>query len=260
MANDGALAPVQAEPAQVQDAAEYTIRIPVFEGPLDLLLHLIKVNELDITDIPIEQITRQYLAFLEFMKELNLEIAGEFLVMAATLMVIKSQVLLPRSPFDEEEAGEDPRQKLMQQLLTYEQFRLASDSLNHLWSLSHTMWHKGEAYRDEEQPEMFEFKVSLFELIAAFKELMSGAKAEELREITPQAYSIKEKIMEIMTHVTARKRMKFDELFASCGSKLELIMTFLALLEVVRLKMVYAAQVEPGGVIWIRKVSGHGRE
>lgn len=230
----------------------YTIKLPVFEGPLDLLLHLIRENKIDIYDIPIALITHRYLEYLEIMKELNLEIAGEFLVMAATLIHIKSRMLLPvdeDAPVDEE----DPRMELVQRLLEYQAFKEAALTLKE----------KEETWRDyfrrepydgaDERPEEVElplFDLNLFDLIGAFQKLLEKVPAEAV-EITKETLTVKDKIAFIMDKLESEETVRFETLFTRDVARSEMIVTFLALLEIIRLGLARGYQDKDFGGIWI---------
>jgi len=229
-------------------------KLPVFEGPLDLLLHLIKDNKIDIYDIPIVQITHQYMEYLELMQELDLDIAGDFLVMAATLIHIKSKTLLPPDIKESEEPAEDPRTELVQRLLEYKRFKEASTHLRSREDIWKNIFHRGlteEGDIDlslEEEPSLFE--VSVFDLISAFKTLLKKAPPHVL-EITRETLTISDKINFIMERLEKENAVRFLDLFEEGYTKLTLIVTFLALLELSRLGLAKAYQEDMFGVIWI---------
>jgi segregation and condensation protein A len=235
-----------------------SVKLEVFEGPLDLLLHLIKKNEIDIYDIPIAVITRQYLEYLEMMKTLNLDVAGEFLLMAATLLHIKSKTLLPPS---EEEAGEgegeesqeDPRAELVRRLLEYQKFKEAASDLSHGPLLDREVFVRqffGEEVC-EEPGEILVGEVSLFDLVEAIKKVLQGIPPEEFQEISVDHLTIKDRIQEIMERLWEKENLAFAELFSSYAPRREIIITFLALLELLRLRMIRVYQPEPYGAIRI---------
>lgn len=240
--------------------ADYKVKLEVFEGPLDLLLYLIKKEEVDIYDIPIERITNQYMEYLSLMKLLNLEVAGEFLVMAATLMYIKSRMLLPadqQATDPEADEGEDPRWELIRQLVEYKKFKDAAQQL---------------AVREEEQARIFSRKggddlglagketpladVSIFDLINAFNEVLKKASSrDDFREIIEERYTVSDKIEEIIYTLRDKSEMLFSALFADAVSRAEIVVTFLALLELIRLKRLKVSQLEPFGEIHVIKVT-----
>lgn len=233
----------------------YNVRLEVFEGPLDLLLHLIKKNELDIYNIPIAEITRQYLEYIRLMKELNLEIAGEFLVMASTLIHIKSKMLLPTF-VNEEEADEDeadPRAELVRRLLEYQRYKEAGQAMDGLELLGRDIF-----ARKFPSPELEELKgeeetveVGLFELVEAFQRILAQAPAESFHEVTAETISIAQRINEILSLLQERGNVTFDDLFAGFLDRERLIVTFLAILELCRLRLVKIVQVNRFGTIWL---------
>ena len=230
---------------------DYKVKLEVFEGPLDLLLFLIKRDEIDIYDIPIEHITRQYLEYIEAFKELDLDVAGEFVVMAAHLILIKSRSLLPVHQQGEEETEEeaDPRWELVRQLLEYKKFK---DAAAHLGEREA---HQSALFgRVPETPE-FESErplseVSIFDLINAFQKVLRRVnKAEDLREIFEENYTVSDKIDFVLKMTASRTALKFSELFATAASRTEMVVTLLALLELIRLKQIGITQHEPFGEI-----------
>jgi segregation and condensation protein A len=232
----------------------YNIKIPAFEGPFDLLLHLIKENKIDIYDIPIAVITGQYLQYIEMMKELNLDVAGDFLVMAATLIHIKSRMLLP---VDEEAPGEeeDPRLELIQRLLEYQAFKDASLGLREKEEEWMNIFHR-EPVKDEEaeaesgEPELYLFDVNLFDLLGAFKKILNTAPPEAVR-ITREALTVKDKISHIMEMLENNDTVRFEDLFKEDRSRVQIVVTFIALLELIRLGLVRAYQENDFGNIWV---------
>lgn len=234
----------------------YSIKVPVFEGPLDLLLHLIKQDKIDIYDIPISHITRQYLEYIEMMKELNLEIASEFLVMAATLIYIKSRMLLPPDETIETEAQEDPRAGLVQRLLEYQAIKEASASLKEREAIWTNILSK-EPMKDEdlmagEGTELLLFDVNLFDLLGALQKIIKKAPTEAIT-ITKATLTVKDKIALILEKMETEHTMRFDALFEEDRTKVQIIVTFLALLELLRLKLMRAYQDKEFGVIWIMR-------
>jgi segregation and condensation protein A len=240
--------------------SDYKVKLEVFEGPLDLLLYLIKKEEVDIYDIPIERITNQYMEYLTLMQMLNLEVAGEFLVMAATLMYIKSRMLLPTDQQvtdAESEEGEDPRWELIRQLVEYKKFKDAGMQLGQREEHQANIFSRGstdggvEADKDVPLAE-----VSIFDLINAFNEVLKKANArEDFREIIEERFTVSDKIEEILYILRDRSEMIFSELFASAGSRAEVVVTFLALLELIRLKRLKVVQIEAFGEIRVMKVT-----
>jgi segregation and condensation protein A len=234
----------------------YNIKLPVFEGPLDLLLHLIRENKVDIYDIPISLITSQYLEYIEIMKELNLEIAGEFLVMAATLIHIKSKMLLP--PEEKDEAGEeaaDPRLELVQRLLEYRAYKDAASILREreeesLLVFSREPVDEEEAAEDSSEPSLLD--VNIFDLLGAFRKMLDSAPPE-VRTITRETLTVKDRMFMIVDLLENTESIRFEELFSDSATRTRLIVTFLALLELLRLGLARAYQEKEFGNIWIIK-------
>lgn len=230
----------------------YSIKTPVFEGPLDLLLHLIRENKIDIYDIPIALITRQYLEYIEMMKELNLDIAGEFLLMAATLIHIKSRMLLPVEEVTGEEP-EDPRFELVQRLIEYQAFKDASLALREReeeWSNIFRREPSAETTDGEESGEPALFDLSLFDLLGAFRRLLEKAPPEVV-SITRETLTVKDRISAIVERLENRDALRFEDLFEDRRTRTYLIVTFVALLEVLRLGLARAYQERDFGTIWI---------
>jgi segregation and condensation protein A len=234
----------------------YNVKVPVFEGPLDLLLHLIKENKLDIYDIPISVITRQYLDYLELMKELNLEIASEFLVIASTLIYIKSRMLLPKDETIETEEQEDPRAGLVQRLLEYQAFKEASGELRkreEVWTGAY-MRPPMEIDKSKIEPDLdtYLFEVHIFDLVGALNKILSKAPPEEVR-ITKETLTVKDRIAAIIDKLEQDKTIKFESLFEDDNRRVHIIVTFLALLEILRLGVVRVYQDGKFETIWIIK-------
>lgn len=225
------------------------VRVPVFEGPLDLLLHLIQQNEIDIRDIPIAKITRQYLETLELMRELDLEVAGEFLVMAATLMRIKARMLLPPSVTEEEE--EDPREMLVRQLLEYSRFKEAAQDLMKLESERRLHWERG-APAQLEDPESRELlPVSMFRLLDALKGVLSRQVPPIVHTVHAEPISLEEAIGLMRTQLGSKPKLLFEELLESFVSRIEKITAFLGLLELLKQGVLHATQESLFGPIWL---------
>jgi segregation and condensation protein A len=228
----------------------YEVKLDIFEGPLDLLLHLIKKNEIAITDIPISLITEQYLAYLEVMKSLNLDLAGEYLLLAATLIHIKSKLLLPGEEDQPESDEQDPRAELVRQLLEYQVFKEAAARLDDRPVLERDVFVRnvpGEEPPDEEE-DMAE--VGVFELIDAFRRLVSGRERQYL-EIDGERMSIAETMNEIMERLLGAGHLSFDELCGSPADRRAVVRAFLAVLELVKQRMIKVYQVRPFGAIRI---------
>jgi len=237
--------------------ADYKVRLEVFEGPLDLLLYLIKRDEVDIYDISLERITSQYLEFMDAFKVLDLEVAGEFVVMAANLIYLKSRSLLPVSvqPPEEEAEEEDPRWELVRQLLEYKKFKEAAQHLQQREVAQESLF-----ARLPEKPETAAERplgeVSVFDLINAFNNILKRIdQKEDLREIFEERYTVSDKIEVVMKLTSSGVPLKFTELFTGMASRSEIVVTFLALLELIRLKQLRVMQDEPFGEIEVRRVA-----
>jgi segregation and condensation protein A len=220
------------------------ITLPEFEGPLDLLLYLIKRDKIDIHDIPIAPITRRYMEYLELMQQLNLDVAGEFMVMAATLIHIKSKMLVPVEPTEvtgEEE--EDPREALVQRLLELQRYKEAAGHLHQQAQIRSATWTRPDTVLpafDDAGEEMLE--AGLYDLISAFKELLDRRKTLLAHEVAPYGKSVEERMDELLAAIKEGESLEFLELFAALETKADMIVTFLALLELIRLKRVKVYQ------------------
>ena len=237
---------------------EYKVKLEIFEGPLDLLLYLIKKDEIDIYDIPIEHITKQYLQYMDMFKILDLDVAGDFVVMAANLIYIKSRFLLPKDqqPPDEAAEEDDPRWELVRQLIEYKKFKDAAAHL-HQRELTQENLFSRVPDKPEFQAERPIGEVSIFDLINAFTGILKRIdKAEDLREIFAENFTVSDKIELIMKLTAGGVPLKFSELFATVASRTEIVVTFLALLELIRLKQLRAVQRDTFGEIELVKADG----
>jgi len=231
------------------------IRVPVFEGPLDLLLHLIKKHELNIYDIPIALVTQQYLEYLDLMTELNLDVVGEFLVMAATLIHIKSRTLLPRADPTQEDPAEDPREALIRRLLEHQRFKAAAELLHEKEIQRSAQWGRPDGRVAEvvgEAPEP-EIEVDLFSLMAAFRQVLERAKQRPRVLMPPEQIPIELRIEQLLDRLSETDACGFEELFADVQSRSGMVVTFLALLEMIRLKLVRVFQQANFGPIRVYK-------
>ncbi len=219
----------------------YEVKLERFEGPLDLLLHLIQRDEIDIYDIPIARITQQYLSYIELMRLLDLDVAGEFLVMAATLMRVKAKMLLPTPPQGEEEEI-DPRDELVQRLLEYRQFKEVSGTLKTREEHRRLEYERGMVPGDEEAGPLPLAPATLFHLLDALNRVLSRLPARTVMELEGEAYDIEEKIDRIQSRVRVAGRLSFETLLSECRSRLEMIVTFLALLELLKMNRLSAVQ------------------
>jgi segregation and condensation protein A len=230
---------------------DYEVKLDIFEGPLDLLLYLIKKNELDIYNIPIALITKQYLEYIDILKTLNLDLAGEYLVLAATLVHIKSKLLLPEAPEDGEEE-DDPRQELVQQLLEYQEFKNASQSLQAREVLERDVFIRGAAPAEPtpgDDDNQAWLEIGLFELVDAFRQVLGNLGQPELMEIDLDRTSLADRINEIMDQLRERQSLTFTELLNGQPERRLILYTFMALLELVKQRMIRICQAGPFGVI-----------
>ena len=235
----------------------FPVKLDNFEGPLDLLLHLIKKSEVDVHDIPIALITQQYLDAIQLLQELNLDIAGEFLVMAATLIHIKSKMLLPRPETAAGVAGEeeDPRDALVRRLLEHQKFKAAAGLLHEREELRSAQWQRpDEAVAhiagDEYEPEL---EVDLFSLLNAFQAVVDRAKMRPKVLLPPEQIPVEVRIEQLLARLSETDAVGFEELFADVDDRGGLIVTFLALLEMIRLKLVRVFQSGSFGPIRVYK-------
>jgi len=232
-------------------------QLEIFEGPLDLLLHLIKKNEVNITDIPIATITEQYLATLELMQTLNLDTAGEFLVMAATLIHIKSRTLLPESDTetDEEEEGEDPREELMKRLLEYQRFKEAAGELGQRDVLTRDVFVRATAPTEKPVPTAFR-ELSVFELLTALRRVLERLPKNEFHEVTLEKITVREKMTLVLERLRVDGQIMFESLFTDAGTRMAVIVTFLAMLELVKIRAIRIFQDRLDGPIIIEAAVG----
>jgi segregation and condensation protein A len=220
----------------------YQITIPEFDGPMDLLLHLIREHELDIYDIHISKITKEYLAYLDLMESLNIEIAGDFLVMAATLMQIKSRMLLPVDP-SPDEPEEDPRLELMRRLVEYKKFKDASEQLQEMEKgRAHLLPRNVPTDMKEVGEEEHLVEVTLFGLLAAFKDVLIHTQEDVSAELVRPEITVSQKINDLMDMLHTDRRIIFRPILTACRTKIEKVVALLALLELIRLKLVRVVQ------------------
>ena len=233
----------------------FPVKLETFEGPLDLLLHLIKKNEVNIHDIPIATITAQYLDAIELLQDLNLDVAGEFLVMAATLIHIKSRMLLPRPDPTQEDPEEDPREALMRRLLEHQKFKAAAELLHERETLRSAQWTRPDGPIAEiagEAPEP-EIEVDLFSLISAFRAVVERAKARPKVYLPSEQIPIEDRIEQLLSRLSETEACGFEDLFEDINTRAGLVVTFLALLEMIRLKLIRVFQSGVVGPIRVYK-------
>jgi len=231
----------------------FTAKLEVFEGPLDLLLHLIKINEVDISDIPITNITDQYLEYLDLMRALDINVAGDFLVMASTLMHIKSKILLPKQEDDLVEI-EDPREEIVRSLTEYMQLRDAANELASRDILYRDVFKRGiEIKRGEE--DIATTKVTLYDLMDAFKKVIRKKHPGIVLRFSAESWSVKKKMIEIIRILKEKKNLLLGDLFSTMESVSEMIATFLALLELVRTGFVNVFQGKEDSDIMLETIN-----
>jgi len=240
-----------------QTELPYQVRIENFEGPLDLLLHLIKKNEINIYDIPVAMIAQQYLAYLEAMEELNLNVAGDFLVMAATLLQIKSKMLLPvDETVDDDEDGPDPREELVRRLLEYKAYKEAARQLDDQEKMWHEIFWREQALSVEEEVEenLPLENVSLFDLVDALKDVLERNPSSRLMEIVPDNLTVRERMNLILETLEGKDSVSFAALFEGSSHRMVVVVTFLALLELMRLRVVRVFQAQTFGPILVSRM------
>jgi segregation and condensation protein A len=245
------------EPSSTESSG-ITIKLDAFEGPLDLLLHLIKKDEIDIWDIPIARITEQYLEYLRLMNDLNINVAGDWLFMAATLIHIKSRMLLPPDPSEAvaEEVEEDPRKELVYQLLEHQKFKNAAQMLYTREEVENAVWHNPPQEVVEDGKGMV--SVTLFDLVKAFHEIVKRFDDQRSMELSQEEVSIEEKIEELRGLLLVHDRLLFSSFFQQARSRRHLIVTFLAMLELVRMREVWLYQKKAFEEIYISKSKSSG--
>lgn len=229
----------------------YAVKLDNFEGPLDLLLHLIRKNEMDICDIPIAEITAQYLAVIDTMQQLNLDVAGEFLVMAATLLQIKSRLLLPQPEEESPEEEEvDPRAELVRRLLEYQKYKGAAEEFDTLPQLERDVFVRRQPAAERPEQEELE-AIGIFQLVEALRELLREHPEEAFHEVDVERLSVAERVQEILARLEGRDSLTFGELFGDRPGRGEVVVTFLALLELTRMQVLRLLQNSRLGTIWL---------
>ena len=238
---------------------DYKVKLEVFEGPLDLLLYLIKRDEVDIYDISIERIAKQYLEYMEAFQVLNIDLAGEFIVMAANLLYIKSRTLLPKEQqMPEEDADEDdPRWELIRQLIEYKKFKEAASHLRARETLQEQLFPRFPATPElAPAADLLLDEVGIFDLISAFQKVLKrleSRKQEDLREIFEENFTVADKIEFLLRVIYDGVPVRFEECFAEAAGRAEIVVTFLAMLELIRLKQLRVRQENHFEEIWIER-------
>lgn len=242
---------------------EYKVKLDVFEGPLDLLLYLIKRDEVDIYEISIERITKQYLAYLEAFQMLNIDLAGEFIVMAANLLYIKSRMLLPvdQQMADEDADEDDPRWELIRQLIEYKKFKEAASHLRDREAEQENLFARVPAAPElapDAAANLLVEEVGIFDLIRAFQNILKRRTApqEDLREIFEENFTVADKIDHVLRIIGSGVALRFEEMFPERATRTEIVVTFLAMLELIRMKQLRVRQDLDFGEIWIEQAEG----
>jgi len=231
----------------------YQVKLETFEGPLDLLLYLIRKNEMDIYNIPIAEITEQYIEYINLMKSLDLDVAGEFLVMSATLLQMKSEAMLPAGVLSDDDEPLMTREELVRQLLEYKKFREAALELAYKEEAQKNIYSRIFLDPIIESLELKEYRVSatLFDLLSAFGEILKQMSEEEISEFREDTFTVQQKIDSIIEMLSIHKRIEFSKLFSELFTRLEVIVTFLAVLELVKRRKIIARQSQLFGSIWL---------
>lgn len=233
----------------------FRIELPAFEGPLDLLLHLIQKHELEILDLPIAFVTEKYLAYIGLMQQLDLDIASEYLLMAATLAHIKSKMLLPTPPVGQDDDGLgleelDPRQELIRRLLEYQKYKAAAEALGARDVMGRDVFVRGSELPEAQGPAPLA-EITLFQLLDALQKVMTRAHMDLAREVTAERITIQERMTQILERLGGGRRAQFDELFEGARTTYEVIVTFLALLEMAKMKLARIYQAMPDTPIYL---------
>jgi segregation and condensation protein A len=243
----------------VEKKEGYKVKLSNFEGPLDLLLFLIKKEEIDIYDIPIASITKQYLEYIELMRELDLEVAGEFILMAATLIRIKVRMLLPRTPEEEEEAEEDPRAELVRQLIEYKRFKEVAETFSEFEEKQRRMfprvyfdWTKKYSKQESVDDEFLK-DVTMFDLLSAFKTVIENMPKVTTHEVGTISVTIDDQIDFIMKRIEEKERVGFTEVMNMLKTRVIIIVTFMAILELLRTHRIRIQQASVFSEIWISR-------
>jgi len=231
------------------------VKIDVFEGPLDLLLYLVKKNHIDIKDLPVAQITEQYLEYLEWMRSLDINVASEYLVLAATLIHIKSRMLLPQPQEAQQEQEEDPREMLINRLLEYQKYKEAVKELRRKAHQQEKVFMRQEAPRFQTGF----FEASIFDLISALRRVLKDVPREVFLEVIRDEYTIEDKIRQINSWLLEAQTLTLSEIFSRARDRIEIVAFFLAILELMRLREIIAIQKELFGEVWLmRPQNNHG--
>jgi len=234
---------------------QFRLELPTFEGPLDLLLHLIKKHDLQILDLPIAFVTERYLAYLGILRELNLDVASDYLLMAATLAHIKSKMLLPTQPTDQEDEllgePEDPRAELIRRLLEYQKYKLAAEQLGSRSIAGRDVFPRGTPAPEASGPAPLA-DIGMFKLLDAFEAVLKRVRGKFALEVSAERITIQERISQITELLQLRRSCEFDELFEGLSTRYEVVVTFLALLEMAKMRLARVYQADSASAIHIQ--------
>jgi len=223
----------------------YRIELDTFQGPLDLLLHLIKKNEVDIYDIPVSEIARQYMEYLEMIRTLNLDVASEFLVMASNLIYIKSRMLLPPAEDDEEQTEEDPREELVRRLIEYQKYKKAAEEFTQMPVLDKDVYIRPETRPPQADDDQY-VEASLFQLMDSFQKVLSDAEMRQPHEVNRVTFTLEDGVDHIMVRLTDVSSMRFMDLFEGLTNRMTIIVVFLGVLELIKRGQLMAVQKDLG--------------
>ncbi len=238
-------------------AEKIRVTLPIFEGPLDLLLYLIKKNDLNIYDIPVSMILEQYTSYLDALKELNIDLAGEFLVTASEMAHIKSRILLSKKSSEEEEEGDDPRASLMARLIEYQKYKRAAQWLAGRPRLNHDFYRRpdvrpwlNDVLRQEEDDAL---QIEPFTLVRVFQQIVSRIPKGSAHEVSTERVSVTDRIYEVLDMLKSNEQVDFETLFSTESTRIDMVVTFLAILEMARLKMIRISQASVLGTLWVTR-------
>jgi segregation and condensation protein A len=254
--SERAAGPVTNVDEPIPPSATFRVLLPSFEGPLDLLLHLIRKHELDILELPIAFVTARYLEYLQMMKELDLDVASEYLLMAATLAHIKSKSLLPAAPSDaleetEEGYQEDPRAELIRRLLEYQKYKAAGEQLGQRPLAGRDVFQRGMSAPEVQGPAPLA-GIDLYKLLDAFQHILKRVHGRVALEVTAERITIHERITQLSDFLRVKRACTFEELFVTARTRYEVVVTFLALLEMTKLRMTRIYQADPASALHVQ--------
>lgn len=229
----------------------YRVHVDTFEGPMDLLLYLVRRHDVDIFDIPIAQITRQFLEYIQLMRSLDLDIAGDFVRLASTLIRIKARMLLPKDEEEEIEDEDDPRGELIKSLLEYQEYKKLAETLDSRQEVQRNVFYRSIGLDPSDEKENEILDVSLFDLLAAFKGVLKEAPAEAIHEVVREEISLEERITYMSDLVAQKRRISFAEMFPAGATRVVLVVTFMALLELIKKQRIRIGQSGTFGDIWV---------